>query len=389
MTTRHRDCPVCRTDQPAYLFHNQLATIHGFDMSYQLARCGVCGFHYASDLPSDTQYAAYYQTVSKYDAQNSVSPLDRQRIAAAVALCERAGLSKTSRIVDIGCGFGALLAALRDAGWSQVQGVDPAPQSAQLALELFNLSGIHTGWLAHAGQVVDLRQADLVCLMAVLEHLPQLPSDLARLISHMRPGARLLLEVPALEAFRSDAGEPLGELSLEHIQFFSTTSVRNLLGRLGVQVLMCEVLALPSVGSGALFVLAEIGQSPALTVQLESGAEMDAYLAGSATRLVQALQHVPEEPFVLYGAGSHSARLLSVLPSDQRQRVLTVLDSNRNLHGKQFGSWTVRAPEALIDYPGIPVLISSYRSEHAIARALTAQYDNPLVRMYGDTGVLA
>ncbi|APW45626.1 class I SAM-dependent methyltransferase [Rhodoferax antarcticus] len=383
MTSQHRHCPVCNTDQPKLLLHNQLAAVHDLDMSYQVARCGACGFHYASDLPPDAQYAAYYQAVSKYDAQGSVSALDRQRIAAAVALCQRAGLPKTARIVDIGCGFGVLLAALRDAGWSQVQGIDPAPQSAQVALALFNLTDIRTGWLANAGEVMDLRQADLVCLMAVLEHLPQLHSDLAQLISHMRPGARLLLEVPALEEFRGDAGEPLGELSLEHIQFFSVISLRNLLGRLGAKLLMHEVLTLPSVGSGALFVMAEVGQGGATSTQREDSARMDAYLAGSTVRLARALQCVPDEPFVLYGAGSHSARLIPALQPEQRQCVLAVLDGNRNLHGKQFDSWPVQAPEALVDYPGVPVLISSYRAEKAIARALAAQYENPLVLMYG------
>ena len=382
MTMQHRACPVCFADQPEPLLHNHLETVHGLNMSYLVARCGACGFHYACDLPPDSQYSAYYQVVSKYDSQHSVSPLDRQRINATVALCERVGLPKTARILDIGCGFGSLLAALRDAGWSQVQGLDPAPQSAQVARELFNLANIQTGWLANSGEVVDLRQADLVCLMAVLEHLPQLPTDLARLLGQMRRGAFLLLEVPAVESFRGDVGEPLGELSLEHIQFFSAISLRNLLARLGARVLQHEVLALPSVNSGSLFVLAEVGRGASTELVRESGVVFDAYLAGSAKRLAQALKRLPEGPFVLYGAGSHSARLLPALQPDQRQRVVAVLDSNRNLYGKQFGHWAVQAPEVLVNYPGLPVLISSFRAEQVIAHALAAQCSNPLVLLY-------
>lgn len=382
MTSRHRACPVCTADVPEPLHLNQLAAVHGLDMSYQVARCGACGFHYACDLPIDAQYSAYYQVVSKYDSQGRVSALDRQRIDAAVALCERAGVSKMSRILDIGCGFGAFLAALRDAGWRHVTGLDPAPHSAQMARELFGLSGIQSGWLANAGEVTNLHEADLVCLMAVVEHLPQLSHDLGALIAQMRPGSRLLLEVPALEAFQSDAGEPFGELSLEHIQFFSATSLCNLLPRLGAKVFQHEVLPLPSLHSGALFLLAEVGQIEFPALLRESGTIFDAYLSGSARRLAQALQRVPLGPFVLYGAGSHSARLVSALQSAQRQQVVAVLDGNQNLHGKRFGDWTVHAPEALSAYADLPVLISSFRSEQAIALALSERFDNPLVQMY-------
>ena len=379
---RLRDCPVCGHAQAQPVHENKLAAIDGLDMSYTVARCANCGFHFAQSLPPDAQYGAYYKAVSKYDVASSVSALDRQRIEAAVALCAEQGVPKSAHIIDLGCGFGALLAGLRDAGWNRLEGLDPAPQSALRARELFGLDGIHCGTLAEAGELLDLQSADLVCLMAVLEHLPQLHQDLGNLIAHMRPGSRLLLEVPALEAFRSDAGEPLGELSMEHIQFFSAQSLCNLLGRLGARVLAQQVLDLPIVDSGSLFVLAEVGCAAPDAIQTESGAIFDAYLKGSAQRLSQALQRVPEQAFVLYGAGSHSARLLPALSEAQQSRIVAVLDGNPNLHGKRFSRWSVQAPEALASYPGLPVLLSSYRSERAIAAHLAARYANPLVLMY-------
>lgn len=65
--------------------------------------------------------------------------------------------------------------------------------------------------------------------------------------------------------------------------------------------------------------------------------------------------------------------------------MVAVLDGNRNLHGKQFGHLTVQAPEALAAYPSLPVLISSYRAEQAIARVLDAQFSNPLIFLYADS----
>lgn len=351
-------------------------------MSYRVARCSTCGFHYADLLPPDAQFDVYYETLSKYDTVQNISALDQQRNDAAVQLCARANIPKTARIVDLGCGFGAFLAALRDAGWAQVTGVDPGPQSPATARTMFGLNDVRTGTLANAGACVDLSQAGLVCLMAVLEHLPQLPRDLSRLLAAMRPGSRLLIEVPALDAFEGDAGEPFGELSLEHIQFFSAVSMRNLLARLGARVLLEEVVPLPIVNSGSLFVVAEVGAPPSTTLERESGAIFDAYLRGSAVRLRRALTHVPDVPFLLYGAGAHSARLIHALSQEQQSRIVTVLDGNPNLHGKRFGRWTIKPPEALSEHPELPVLISSFRSEKVIANALGKRFSNPLILMY-------
>ena len=384
MSLTERSCPVCLSSRSGRcIYVNELATLDGLDMSYRLARCGVCGFHFASELPAESQYRRYYGSLSKYDSQPNVSPLDQQRITAAVDFLLRAGLSKDTRIIDIGCGFGTLLSALRGNGWFNLHGIDPAPQSAQRAFEQFGLTCITQGTLSDSVHREELASTDLVCLMAVLEHLPELRRDLAQLFVQLKPGARVLIEVPALDLFEPDAGEPFGELSLEHIQYFSLQSLRNLLAGLGAQVERFQLFPLPSLHSGSLFVLAALkGQTSG--VEPEEIGRMDAYLAGSARRWRSAMARVPSQPFVLYGAGSHSARLLPQLERNRAGMPVAVLDSNINLHGKDFGGLTVQAPDALAQYPGMPVLISSFVSEQAIARFLRSRFSNPLVLMYAD-----
>ena len=384
MNMRIRHCQVCQGKSVTLLRANTMVPVDGLDMSYKLARCNICGFHFAQKLPDEALYLRYYSELSKYDSQPSVSSLDRQRIDAAVELCVRLQIPKESLIVDLGCGFGALLATLRDAGWNRLVGVDPAPQSARRAQEQFGLDGIYQGTLANAGEVTNLYDADLVCLMAVLEHLPQLRRDLGGILSQLRPGARVLVEVPALDLFKGSDGESFGELSLEHIQFFSEQSLCNLFASLEAHVLDRKLLALPGLHSGSLFVLAELGGRPAALEQ-ERPDTMDDYLAGSERRWNAALQRVPSQPFVLYGAGSHSARLIPKLTVEQRKNLVAVLDGNVNLHGKSFGEWTVQAPDALSQYPVLPVLISSYRAEIAIAKDLSRRFpQQSLQLMYSD-----
>jgi SAM-dependent methyltransferase len=345
----------------------------GFDMSYTLVRCHQCGFHFAHKLPDEKQYLSYYELLSKYDSQPSVSSLDRQRIDAAVDFCTAYGIVKESRIVDLGCGFGGLLAALKDSGWTQLLGIDPAPQSSYQARKQFGLERVYQGTLSQVGDIIDISQADLVCLMAVLEHLPLLRRDLAGILHKLRVGARLLIEVPALELFDGNRGEPLGELSIEHIQYFSVQSLSNLLGCFDVNILAHKILALPDISSGSLFVLAEKGGAQKKIIQ-EDSSYMDAYLQRSLDRMKQVLRCVPDHPFVLYGAGSHSARLIPMLSQHQRANIVAVFDGNINLQGKSFGDRVVMSPSDLVHYRHLPVVISSYRSAMTITANLKQKF---------------
>ena len=133
-----RNCPICESQDCTTTFANTMAAIGGMDMSYTVGRCAGCRFHFANRLPHVETYSQYYQSVSKYDVPQSVAPVDQTRIAAAVAFCE-GKISKEARVLDLGCGYGAMLAGFRAAGWLNLQGVDPAPLSAQRAKAMFGL----------------------------------------------------------------------------------------------------------------------------------------------------------------------------------------------------------------------------------------------------------
>ena len=383
MTHVKRSCPICSDFNAMVLHQNVIEPFDELDLSYTLSRCDSCGFHYASYLPEEQQYFRYYSEFSKYDSQGSVSPLDRQRINAAVGFIAKQSIAKDSRICDLGCGFGALLAAFRDAGWVNLVGLDPAPRSAVQAKEQFGLDTVYQGDLQQSSERVDLTQVDLICLMAVLEHLPALKRDLEFLIGQLRSSTKLLVEVPALELFQPGAGEPYGELSLEHIQFFSRQSLRNLFHGLGASVVAEELVPLQALHSGSLFALVVINpdQKPEVGIT-EDGRIMDAYLQGSAIRWAKALERVPKSPFSLYGAGSHSARLLPMLTPSQRSQLVAVFDGNRNLHGKTIGPWPIHSPAALAEYTDFPVLVSSYHSEQAIVNDLSGKFHNGFIQMY-------
>lgn len=383
MSLTTRPCPICSGTDAQPCLDNPMAAVGGFDMSYKVVRCSRCGFHYAQQLPDADTFSAYYQSVSKYDAPESVTPVDRARIDAAVRFLE-GRIQKAERIADLGCGYGALLGGLKAAGWEHLQGLDPAPKAAQCALKMFGLSAIHRGLMTEAHTVLDLQSVDLVCIMCVLEHLPQLRQDMAQLLSKLRPGCKVLLEVPAIECFLQPDCEPFGEFSLEHIQFFDTASLSNLMQSLGARPMAMELLDLHMVSSGSILGLFEwsgsIPQDP--DFQLSQSDALSGYIAASQRQLDQALKRVPAGPLIVYGAGSHTARLLAHLEKIPGCEVRGIVDSNPNLEGKRMGRWTVRAPISVLETPSVSVLVSSFRSQEAIASYLRQTAPNPLVLLY-------
>lgn len=377
-----RACQACGNSTAETIYTNNLALLDGLDMSYTLSRCKQCGFHFANYLPSENQYSEYYSRLSKYDSQPHVSTLDQYRADAAVDIFKKR-FGRDIAILDIGCGSGVFLAALRDAGFHNLNGIDPAPQSSNRALELFGLKNIHQGSLQNAIDLVDFSGVDLVCLMAVLEHLPELRRDLKKLLTQLRKGAMLMVEVPALDLFDANRSEPFGELSIEHIQYFQVSSLHNMFASLGAKVVETALLELGDINSGALFALIEIEENVSPIINHEDPSVMDTYLTKSELRWLEALENVPTTSFILYGAGSHSARLLPRLNSQQKLNLMAVIDGNTNLHGKKIGDWLVEPPEALSKYPNIPVLISSWRSENIIAQNLKQDFpDHVLKLMY-------
>ncbi|MFA5171894.1 MAG: class I SAM-dependent methyltransferase [Sulfuriferula sp.] len=384
---RHRPCPVCGSDRTTHLYTNTLAPIGGLDMCYQIAHCDECGFVYAAELPTSAVYETYYRELSKYDVMTTtakIRPVDQMRMAAAVNLCAPF-LNADSLVADIGCGTGALLAAFQAAGWSRLYGIDPAPEASAKASSLFGLKNVHTGSLSQAQQLLPLDQAALVCLTGVLEHLPDLRADLTALVAGLSQQAMIMVEVPALERFVRTPLEPYGEFSLEHIQYFSTQSLANLMAEFGYVYQASEIVPLSGGVTDSLFGLF-VRRAATATDRPRSLDNLQAYIALSEQQMKQVLdilKQCPAQQWVIYGAGSHSARLLPrIEAAGMAERVVGIVDGNPNLQGKQLGRYLTGAPADLLQWPDATIVISSFGAQGAIAEFITSQFPNPILRLY-------
>jgi 2-polyprenyl-3-methyl-5-hydroxy-6-metoxy-1,4-benzoquinol methylase len=114
------------------------------------------------------------------------------------------GLSRGSRVLEIGCGRSPWLPFLSRRLGCRVAGIDIEPHAAELARA--NLAGARAAGEIHCGDAFALTARpglrhtfDLVYSMGVLEHYDDAAARIAVLADYLRPGGRILTTVPNLQ----------------------------------------------------------------------------------------------------------------------------------------------------------------------------------------------
>jgi SAM-dependent methyltransferase len=111
-------------------------------------------------------------------------------------LCPMLPAERKSRVIDIGCGYGFALLALKKLGFHEVYGVEVDPQQADRARKY----GLEVGCVADTAQWLEKKavQFSVSILLDVLEHVPaaeQLPL-LRSIYERLAVDGRLIVKVP-------------------------------------------------------------------------------------------------------------------------------------------------------------------------------------------------
>jgi SAM-dependent methyltransferase len=141
------------------------------------------------------EYFEDYGLGGSYDGD----PAQRLRDARVrVRWVREAGLP-TGRLLEVGCASGWFLAGARAVGYDVV-GIEPAAEMAAAARE-------RSGAVVHAAMLEDAELApasfDVAVAWHVLEHLAEPRATLAAVRAALRPGGRLLLELPNAASLRA------------------------------------------------------------------------------------------------------------------------------------------------------------------------------------------
>ncbi len=391
-----RNCPVCSSTGKRRLFRQSFGSLSQGSLlpGFDLVVCADCGAGYADDVPGQEAFDRYYAEMSKYEYSDRAgvqteTDLSRFREVADLVAPH---LKKDDRLLDIGCATGGLLAEFKRRGFASLFGVDPSAACAKLTEKLYGIP-------ARALSISTLNQlnkpADVAFLTGVLEHVRDVDASLDSVKSCLSEGGHIYFEVPDATRYDHHFSAPFQLLSMEHVNYFSPTSLNNLMARHGFSVVFTKRLIRhlspqaiePAIG--ALYRRDSAGKNSfqigrddeterALEQYIQQSRDLEEKIQEKIAALVEAAK-----PLAVWGAGTHTLRLLETSRLSQA-RIVCFIDSNVHYQGKTLAGVPVVAPSAVPNLAA-EILISSQTAEHEIFQVITEKLRWPGVvhRLYG------
>jgi 2-polyprenyl-3-methyl-5-hydroxy-6-metoxy-1,4-benzoquinol methylase len=159
------------------------------------------------------------------------------------------------RILDVGCGTGALGALLQKNG-NRVEGITCSANEARIAAG--RLERAHVLDLNDCGRVAAAVEGsfDALLFADVLEHLPDPQKTLAALLGRLAPGGRVYVSLPNVACFyvrlgllfgRFDYSPDGGVLDETHLRLYTLRTARKLLREAGLRIIATGCVPAPSV----------------------------------------------------------------------------------------------------------------------------------------------
>lgn len=314
-------CRVCRagTPRPWLDFGLQPNSVEFLSAPDQVAgsypfalhHCPACGFvSVATPLPPDLFYEEHQQGTSAFPAAHLPWLVKR--------IFELATDFPSARLFEIGCNDGHLLKLLREAGLTELRGIDPSERCSAQA-RLAHLP-VETGYF-NQGYAQALRaqgyQADLLLCRHVLEHIPDLDDFVGGMATLLAEPGQLLIEVPDFAA-----ATLMGDFSTlwdQHLNYFTASTLGRIFGRHGFQVL--EIHSLPH-GGGSLLVRLQRGIPTPCETHTVDGAVLAKPFLDRIEAIQSGLHQLKDEGrrIAAFGAGMRGTMLINLA------RIGTTLD---------------------------------------------------------------
>ena len=190
------DCPICLANK-AVSRHDRVPDMeHGSGLTANFRACRVCGVLFQDPFPSGGALRAMYGPNYRAQQRGGIygflkliqGRLSAQRFQKYIS-------ERNSRILELGCGGGYLLTALRQAGFVNLSGVDWA-----ISRELVQAEPAIT-FIAHdITAFAPAEPVDVILINNVLEHILDPRALIAHCRSYLRQGGRIILVTPNAES---------------------------------------------------------------------------------------------------------------------------------------------------------------------------------------------
>jgi SAM-dependent methyltransferase len=235
--TPQATCPLCGSDQSRAAFSER---------GYRLLQCGECELFYIDPYPSQAQET--YDTVHDY-AYQDLEILDCQRHYKSSCTFYNQYFPRIAEelrgmksLLDVGCGTGRLLELVgQEFPQIQREGLELNATRAAYARQL---AGCPVHEIPLERFEVD-QPFDVICLMNVLSHVPQIRPLFDALRQRMRPQGKLVLKVGELSSEVRKSAFYDWNIP-DHLHFLGLKTLDKLAQNLGWSVLRHDRVPLSS-----------------------------------------------------------------------------------------------------------------------------------------------
>ncbi|MEO6950190.1 MAG: class I SAM-dependent methyltransferase [Polyangia bacterium] len=231
MADEVRPCPSCGARKSGAPLNLQ-GKLNVAGQPMQLVRCLECGLQFQPDDFDDDTLARWYGYMGNVPRVFEISALLERRLQHQLA--PLSAFQQTGRLLDIGCGSGALLRVAEKFGW-EPYGIDVSA-SCVAALRPWLGERLHEGPLTTTTPF-ERRTFDVVVLSEVVEHLTDPAALLMEARSLLRSGGALWVTTPNRDGL---SGRLLGEdwrvVGDEHLNYYTARTLRLLLERTGYSI---------------------------------------------------------------------------------------------------------------------------------------------------------
>ncbi len=231
----HIDCPVCEIDDSEVLAEKDR---YGFECKNVI--CKNCGLVYINPRMSNSFYTSLYK--EDYRDIYSGQTVDyvkyfENRYAGGKSMFEflnsKIPVKKGAKVLDVGCGIGAVLKYFKDQGCT-IHGIDLGAEFIKYGRENHDLN-------LHLNTIFDVEldyAPDVIVYSHVFEHILDLNKEAAQLRNLLADDGVLLLEVPGvLNLTPSYNGNFMKYCQNAHTFSFSKNTLQNVMEKNGFELI--------------------------------------------------------------------------------------------------------------------------------------------------------
>lgn len=380
-----RNCEICGSKKYDLLHKQKFVLEKNYLFSYNVVACQNCGFIFASKLPTPKKLEKFYKENIKYAYQHQYgnSPnyiqkfhLDSFKMVDSYLKYHYPKLNRTTlRILDIGCATGYLLFVFKKNQYKNLLGIDPSAECSILAEKLYNIRVLPLT----LSEYQPKEKFDLIILASVMEHMSELENNLLKASSLLKENGTMFISVPDGDNFGRILHEPFLEFSLEHINYFTKNSLKNLLSKYGLENIEFNSFAVDVYGGYALNSLwKKSGQKNSFIFDKAGKRNVISYIKKSSRKLILINNKIKKlvkskEKIIIWGVGSLTSRLLATTDL-KKTNIEFFVDSNVNQQGKIVNNLQVKSPEVLKKQK-TTVLVSTYIFRKEIKKILLSKYN--------------